>query len=63
MFFHIFPRKRKKPDPIQHEYVELIRYIQNSPLWDGTDEEILRSLPGDLTKETLFYAKKEDHSV
>ena len=52
----------QKSAPIQHEYVELIRSILNSPLWDGTDDEIYRSLPADLTEETLLYAKKADHS-
>ena len=62
MFFHLFSRKKKKAAPIQQEYVELIRSILNSPLWDGTDDEIYRSLPADLTEETLLYAKKADHS-
>ncbi|MBM6750176.1 hypothetical protein H6A65_01480 [Mediterraneibacter glycyrrhizinilyticus] len=52
----------QKAAPIQQEYVELIRSILNSPLWDGTDDEIYRSLPADLTEETLLYAKKADHS-
>lgn len=42
--------------------MELIRSILNSPLWDGTDDEIYRSLPADLTEETFLYAKKADQS-
>ena len=52
----------QKSASIQQEYVELIRSILNSPLWDGTDDEIYRSLPADLTEETLLYAKKADQS-
>ena len=57
MFFHLFGKKRKKEENIQKEYVDLILTIINSPLWDGTDEEIRAALPADLTAETISYAR------
>lgn len=68
MFLDIFFRKRKKADKkeepaqdtsiIQEEYVAVIEVILQSPLWDGTDEQIYQSLPGDLTQATIDHAKR-----
>lgn len=59
MFFHLFSRKQKKKNTIQEEYVDLIKMIVKSPLWDGSDEAIYEALPTDLTAKTVSYAKKK----
>lgn len=57
MFFDLLFKKRKKKVLIQQEYTDLIRVILNSPLWDGSDEQIYQSLPADLNAETVAYVK------
>lgn len=58
MFFRRYFKKLKKENKIQQEYVDAIRTIINSPLWDGTEEQIRQSLPKDLTSETIKYVKE-----
>lgn len=56
MFFDFF--KKFKPKQIQEEYTELLLKIMDSPLWDGSNEQILRSLPKDLTQDTIEHARQ-----
>ena len=46
-------RFHKKKSTIQTEYVDLIKHIILSPMWDGTEAQIRESLPGDLRDETV----------
>lgn len=57
MFFNLFLKKHKKEKNIQYEYIDYIKIIINSPLWDGSDEQIYQSLPKDLNFETIEYVK------
>lgn len=59
MFLHFFTKKIKASAKIQEEYIDSIIYILESPLWDKSDKQIYLSLPGDLTQETIEFAKKK----
>lgn len=63
MFFSNFFKKRKEKDSIQQEYVALIQIILNSPLWDGSDEQIYQSLPKDLNSKTIEYVKNQATTI
>lgn len=54
MLFKLFRKKEK----IQQEYIELITKIIKSPLWDGSDEQIKKCLPVDVSERTIAYVKE-----
>lgn len=62
MFFNLLFKKRKKQDVIQYEYLEAIHTIMNSPLWDGSDEQIYQSLPKDLNAQTVKYVRNNKNA-
>lgn len=49
----------KKGNTVNTKYAELVRFIMESPLWDGSDEQILDSLPKDFSQKDLEYLKKK----
>lgn len=57
MFFNWF-RKKASKEPLQNEYIDLLIKIMNSPLWNGSDQQLRDSLPKDLNERTLMYAKQ-----
>lgn len=58
MFFEWLKRK-VSPEPLQNEYLDLLSKIMNSPLWDGSEQQLRSSLPKDLNERTLECAKKQ----
>ena len=57
MFFNWF-KKKASQEPLQDEYIDLLLKIMNSPLWDGSEQQLRNSLPKDLNERTLMYAKQ-----
>lgn len=53
MLFNKFLSRFKTKNEIPCEYIELVQFIMDSPLWDGTDQQILDSLPKDLSPKML----------
>lgn len=43
---------------MQNEYIDLLLKIMNSPLWDGSEQQLRGSLPKDLNERTLAHARK-----
>lgn len=63
MFFNSFLKKYTKRKNIQYEYVDCIKIIMNSPLWDGSNEQIYQSLPNDLNPDTIEYVKSKSNFI
>lgn len=55
--------KFKKNKSYQKEYIDLIQFIVDSPLWNGTDEQIREYLPKDLTIETINHVKNRSKTL
>lgn len=58
MFFKLFSKIVQGREEIQHEYVDLLITVMNSPLWDGSNEQLYNSFPRDLSQYTIDYARK-----
>lgn len=52
-FLSIFKKEKES----EAEYVDLIQFMIESPLWDGTDTQIIECLPKDLSSSTLAYIR------